>query len=409
MPVFTALRNKAQSTAAGFLTKTARNALGLNRAKGLRFPTPSLSPVTGGVTTTRDGAPILQYPLDLGTTGNSHFVAFFVKEITPTKITFDSDSEGLKRAREALKNHKKQIQDLVVKSKRGKLAEGEKPNGPRILELQKETPKLERELAKQKESLVGENSKKIKYGDKSGLSIRELQAASTKVVKTIALYFPPSINQKYELKYNDQEISRQAAFGAAVIQGFLAQGLTGDAIRDAVDPIFDGIKSVAARMGLTALDTIAPGAEALIALNRGKVLAPKMEVMFEGIGKRQFSYNFVFTPSSLDEADMIQNIITAFRTHAASNFAGASSFGFELTIPDVFEIVYYTNNNTENGYLHKIGNCALESVDVTYGGEKMTFHENNGSKGAPPTKVSMSLNFRELRTVTRDAIEKDGF
>ena len=65
-------------------------------------------------------------------------------------------------------------------------------------------------------------------------------------------------------------------------------------------------------------------------------------------------------------------------------------------------------NKRENGYLHKIGNCALESVDVTYGGEKMTFHENN-SKGSPPTKVSMSLNFRELRTVTRDAIEKDGF
>ena len=103
MPVFTALRNKARSTASGFLTKTAQNALGLNRAKGLRFPTPSLSPVTGGVTTTRDGAPILQYPLDLGTTGNSHFVAFFVKEITPTKISFDSDLPELKATREALK------------------------------------------------------------------------------------------------------------------------------------------------------------------------------------------------------------------------------------------------------------------------------------------------------------------
>jgi len=402
MPVFTALRNKAQSTAAGFLTKTARNALGLNRAKSLRFPTPSLSPVTGGVTTTRDGAPILQYPLDLGTTGNSHFVAFFAKEITPTKITFESDNPDIKAINKALKNN--QTERANMPKGRGAIQK----NLPRIRQLDQHDTYLKERKAKLTKSLAGENSAKVKYGDKSGRSIRELTAAKSKVVKTIALYFPPSINQKYELKYNDQDISRQAAFGAAVIQGFMAQGLTGDAIRDAVDPIFDGIKSVAARMGLTALDTIAPGAEALIALNRGKVLAPKMEVMFEGIGKRSFSYNFVFTPSSKDEADMIQNIIKAFRMHAAPNFAGAGSFGFELTIPDVFEIVYYTNNNTENGYLHKIGNCALESVDVTYGGEKMTFHENN-SKGAPPTKVSMSLNFRELRTVTRDAIEKDGF
>ena len=44
MPVFTALRNKARSTASGFLTKTAQNALGLNRAKGLRFNQPNTGP-----------------------------------------------------------------------------------------------------------------------------------------------------------------------------------------------------------------------------------------------------------------------------------------------------------------------------------------------------------------------------
>jgi len=73
----------------------------------------------------------------------------------------------------------------------------------------------------------------------------------------------------------------------------------------------------------------------------------------------------------------------------------------------VFDIVYYTNNNQENGYLHKIGTCSLEKVDVTYGGDKMTWHPTT-SEGASPTKITMALNFRELRTITKAAID-DGF
>jgi hypothetical protein len=45
----------------------------------------------------------------------------------------------------------------------------------------------------------------------------------------------------------------------------------------------------------------------------------------------------------------------------------------------------------------------LESVDVTYGGEKMTWHETN-AKGAAPTKTTMALSFKELQVVTKDTI-----
>ena len=55
MAVFTALRNKALSTASGFLAKKASSALGLNRAKDIRFNQPSTNPVTGNPQTTRGG------------------------------------------------------------------------------------------------------------------------------------------------------------------------------------------------------------------------------------------------------------------------------------------------------------------------------------------------------------------
>tara|TARA_R100000315_G_scaffold58101_1_gene33070 strand:+ start:181 stop:1314 length:1134 start_codon:yes stop_codon:yes gene_type:complete len=377
MPVFTALRNKAQSTASGFLTKTAQSALGLNRAKGLRFNQPNTGPVTGNAQTTRGGE-VLQYPLDLGTDGNSHFIAFFVKQIESAKAEIASP--------EGDKEDKKQ-----------KEAESNT--------LSKGTENKDKTAEQKQMSKKVNADRKSSGAGKKYLSIQEKTRPTSKLVKTIALYFPPSVQQTYNLSYNEQEISRQAAFGASIIQGFMAQGFNTETFKGAIDKGMDGLKSVVNQMGISALDQIAPGSSALIALNRGKVLAPKMEVMFENIGKRSFSYSFTFTPSSEQEADEIDKIVKAFRFHASADYA--DEFGFELTIPDQFEIEYYTQNNSPNGYLHKIGTCVLESVDVTYGGDKMTWHETN-AKGAPPTKTTLALSFKELMTVTKSAIE-DGF
>ena len=385
MPVFTALRNKAQSSASGFLTKTAQSALGLNRAKGLRFNQPNTSPVTGGATTSRGGQ-VLQYPLDLGTDGNSHFIAFFVKQVDPSKVAIaqaNADKEAQKS--------KKALSNMQSGGGGAQIVE---PGAPDKTAEQQQITKMQKDA----------NSSRLGTGKKY-LSIQEKTRPTSELVKTIALYFPPSVQQTYNLTYNEQEISRHAAFAASVIQAFVGKGSLQDAFKSAVDPAMEGIKSVINQMGIGALDAVAPGAQALIALNRGKVLAPKMEVMFENIGKRSFSYSFTFTPSSEQEANEVDKIIQAFRFHAAADYA--DDFGFELTIPDQFEIEYYTQNNTPNGYLHKIGTCVLESVDVTYGGEKMTWHET-GPNGAPPTKTTMALSFKELMTVTKQAIE-DGF
>ncbi len=396
MPVFTALRNKAQSAAAGFVTKTARDVLGLNKAKSLRFPAVKPTPRPNG---NIFNASALQYPLDLGTTGNGHFIAFFVKKIKPATIAMGEDNAAMR----ALKARRKQ--------EVGRLVSGTDKRNPKrptaeVRDIaQKEIDKLDKQIADVNRRGGERIARQTGLNDLSGRSIRELSAAKISTVATIALHFPPSIQQDYDLIYNEQQISRQAAFGAQVVQAFMAQGISIDAMRASVDPVFDGVKSILNRLGISALDTIAPGAEALIALNRGKVMAPKMEVMFEGIGKRKFQYTFVFTPDSLAEAEEVERIIFTFRKHAASNFADGTTFGFELEIPDMFEIQYYTDKGSPNGYLHKIGNCALESVSVTYGGDKMTFHETD-SHGAPPTKTSMTLSFKELRTITKDAIEQ---
>ena len=101
-------------------------------------------------------------------------------------------------------------------------------------------------------------------------------------------------------------------------------------------------------MALSALDTVAPGAKTLAALETGQIVTSRMELMFEGIGRRQFSYEFTFIPRSEQEAQIIEKIVKYFKLHMASNLV-AGTGGKEYTIPDVFDIKYMYRNG-ENNY-----------------------------------------------------------
>ena len=68
--------------------------------------------------------------------------------------------------------------------------------------------------------------------------------------------------------------------------------------------------------------------------------------------------------------------------------------------PSEFQITYYFED-AENTYFHKFRPCALESLDVTYGGDQFSsFRDGN------PTEVNMALTFRELEILTRQNIQE---
>ena len=64
------------------------------------------------------------------------------------------------------------------------------------------------------------------------------------------------------------------------------------------------------------IDTIAPGAQALSQLASGSVVTPRMEMMFEGVGRRNFQYTFAFLPKSVQEAKLVEDIIYHFKFYA---------------------------------------------------------------------------------------------
>ena len=154
----------------------------------------------------------------------------------------------------------------------------------------------------------------------------------------------------------------------------------------------------------------AQGARELFEMNEGFIMTNRMELAFKGLPKRGFQYTFKMIPKSEEEANEIKNIVDAFKINMlpeGMSVDDKSGFtGKRLKIPNTFDIKYMYVGK-ENEYLHKISTCVLESMNVSYGGDRFKAFDGN-SKGAPPVETTMTLNFKEMELITKQRAQ-EGF
>ena len=259
-----------------------------------------------------------------------------------------------------------------------------------------------------KNLIVGEKTfKVITERSKAGLnnSIQLSKKATTLLKATISLYMPASVKVSYATKYGDQEIGLRAETGAAAIKNFMeTEGGFFDKAISAGGALGEGGAQMVKQAGIKILEGVAPGAAALIAISRGKIITPRMELMFEGIGRREFSYSFTMIPKSAKEADHIEKIVGRLKHAMAADYStgitGAGADGVrEMDIPSFFNIMYMYKGK-ENNHLNKISTCVLRGMNVTYGAERFKTYP-----GGVPQTTQISLNFSELNIITKKHIE----
>lgn len=415
MAVFTALRNQARSTIISAASGLVNSALGTGRGSPTN-PSPSspfsqsdvglkLRNATGGRSDV--GSKILQYPLDLTTDDQPHYILFVLKE-----------RQGKNKV--SVGNSSKRIPSPKAAASAG--GAGEVSKEARItkaIERANQAVQASDSPAKSPEFRSAGSVGGPAGGRVLNTGGKSFQQSSFGVLKTkaaIAMYFPPSVQHTYSLRYNEEEIGTLALAGASVIEEFIRQGFGFRAFQEiANNPDFAGsITEGLNRKGIQMVNAAAPGAQALFEINRGKIFAPKMEVMFDNINRRKFAYSFVMNPTSESEAIEIHKIVQAFRHHAAADYLDSQ---FTIEIPQTFQIEYYCGATVQNNFITKTEECFLETIDVTYGGDKMHFHEpsfggqdflGNSIAGAPPTRTTMTLNFVELPIITKSKIA-EGF
>ncbi len=226
-------------------------------------------------------------------------------------------------------------------------------------------------------------------GNPSEFSTISVPRAPVKRLGTsIFLYMPSQIELSHKSQYGEAEIGQLVAAALSGVKGLSGQGLD---VNTMINNVGQETKNKIAGV-LEA--TIAPGAKAAQSIIDGKVTNNRTEMKFEGIDRRTFSYTFRLLPKSAEEAKDVEEIVTLFRFHSMPEFEGSVGSGRTMIVPSTFNITYHPNI-----HLHRVGECALESVDVKFGGERPQFFKDH-----QPVETELTLTFKELDLVTKEKV-----
>lgn len=221
-----------------------------------------------------------------------------------------------------------------------------------------------------------------------------------RIKESIALYMPNS-----ELTFSDAHDFDNISltkFGAAA-GGALAKFLLGGTVA-AVGGVPQGVEAGSMAGAIYDQTGSFIGNTAQI---MGSPINPKVEVLFTNTFQREFTFDFIFSPTTEKESQDIENIIRTIRFHAAPETQ--SGFGITNGLPDIstffwippseFDITFYykdeSGNAKENTKIPRINTCVLKQIDVSYSptGSYSTFRNGH------PVQIRMQLRFIETEVV----------
>jgi len=243
-----------------------------------------------------------------------------------------------------------------------------------------------------------------KYGQMGG--VNSVYKTTTRITDSVALYLPPNVQDQTSAGYQDASTGIVGLVAAG--GGKFLDAMRRNNYQEAAEQLIGGVKAISEealiRSSAGIIDFISGGEGDTLGLANkvfGQAMNPYMEVIFDNMAMRNFTYNFTFAPRNAQERDDVQDIIKLFRYHMAPELKG-SQHRF-LTLPSTFDIHYMYQHDkdyaSENNFYSKIATCVLKGCDVNY--------TPNGVKSfqdGSPTQITMSLSFQETELLTKQSI-----
>jgi hypothetical protein len=358
----------------------------------------------------------LRYPLDVeaapGMGNQGHYIMFFINEQTRSELevgrgtgyrgSTGTGDHGYSSGTSGNYDYttKRKIQGFGSSS--AQVAAATKNADQQIVDLNKNSTNIRTEFQ-------NDNLNNIPAG--AGESTVFVKRRATKRLNTaISMYMPTGVKATYGANYQDSSIGQGARFAADLYSDVMGGRKASDAVLDTLANDFPQAVREAAILAALKLAENVPGfqgATDVLGMATGEVVAERLELAFRNINKRKFQYTFKMLPKSREEVDMVHEIVLAFKKHMSASFKDGNRSGKTLVVPDTFNIEYMYNGG-KNQYLHQISECVLETVDVSYGGDRYKTFAGVDGKGAPPVETTLSLNFAELELISRERIE-EGF
>ena len=236
-----------------------------------------------------------------------------------------------------------------------------------------------------------------------------------KVKTSIALSMPATVDSKYGFEYESKDftdLSLLSTAGKGIIDTISGIMMSGEKNENSAAAM-DAAMKVVGQQSLKVVDKFltplmsgegGAGLGDLVSAQLRAVPNPLVLQLFKAVKRREFSMSYDFVPLNEREALHIYDIIRTFKKYSHPKRAAGGRY---LEFPAEFRMTFM-HGTSENLYLPRIARCVLTGIDVKYGTEEafVTFQKVNGREGAPPIKISMSLNFSEVEILTAERIDQ---
>lgn len=395
---------------------------------------PLVSKVSGNAERTRYYQNMRRYPIDLGSVDRGHYMLIHinVQDKSSYKADFSKDIPTIQRNRTALQkqtgatniggfgalggdNFKRltsfvgeNIPDSVIRR-----VENVQEQFAAVV-AEKITPAARSNVGDarlERANDIFENVKNFSSGVKKGfeeglgrLNNAEFLRTTKRTTETIALYMPGTMAYTHNQQYNQLQMGGEnaALFGSGM-------SLITDAVNGKVSPEQLGknlTPFIAERLkNLSAPIVGTNSAQGIFATMIGGVQNPQLELIYSSPSFRSFRFDFMFYPSSENEAIEVQNIIQALKFHQAPEIMRDTA-GYFLVPPSEFDIEFHYNGEV-NPNIPKISTCVLTSIDMDYAPKGFVAYEVPGQntpalgKTGMPFAIRLSLSFQETEIMTK--------
>lgn len=220
-----------------------------------------------------------------------------------------------------------------------------------------------------------------------------------RIKTTIDLYMPPQIQSSYQSNWNVSELGSLGAGldafqGSMNINGFEDAGNIWEIVKDTIPNAM--LNTTAGTIqGLTPLNV--KDAKSVLTSETSN---PYMEVIFNGVEHRTFSFTFKMIPRNDAEQRAVRDIVKEFKFHRAPEYKSDLQ-NLYMRFPSEFDISFI-HKNQENPWLFKISTCALTNVEVNHSPEGQYAAHADGA----PFATEMTLSFTEMELLSKERHEE---
>jgi hypothetical protein len=240
---------------------------------------------------------------------------------------------------------------------------------------------------------------------------------------TISLFMPDTQTVNFNSHYEEVSLTKELG-----IPGYLAHAYS--------DATKDGLKNSGTPYAIATAGAIAGASVgsqnlgSLIAQSAGVIVNPQIQLLFTSVSLRTFQLEFLMTPKTSAEAQVVKNICDSFAFYSLPGIAGNQTGqpGQFLTPPQIFSVQFQflgsssalsqisntltsalnttglspflTTNSITGGTPAKtfsVNDCVLEDVNIDYAPNGWAAY-NDGY----PVQTRLTLQFKETTMITKN-------